>query len=576
MASVGIDFGTTNCVVSVFDGDKVDAIRIDEPPLEWGELGLDRLFPSVFGLDSNDQPLFGWQAKLLPQNQKIEATKRFLSVEEHAIVGDKSFTLDKIATLIFAQLRQAAANHSGLHFDKAVVTVPSNSRGLARKRTKICAGMGQIKVLALINEPTAAAMSATRNMDTEATTMVVDWGGGTLDVTILDTQEKVFVERASAGIQALGGVDFDSAMMQWLTQDIEEVERYSQAEKSLLRLEVERAKILLSDQDETTIRLPRGDATRITREQFEDATKHLLERAREPLERCLGDLRQADGPADVDSLILVGGTCLIPSVRNFISEFVQLPAETVDNPMTATSEGAAIASAILQDDLPDYDFKVSTQHALGVLAVSNHGDKPHFSTIIPRNQRLPAHGTDQYTPVIDHQEWLNLTVVEGDPEKAVNNEANVELQHWRVPIKAPRPISDILFDITYRYDTDGIIHINVDNALDHSSLFSAEVTSGQDKHHLVEVANSARSTVATGVLDKKTLEQTADDKIHDNLKKELSDDLVMARTKISPFIDPEEAANLLELCDRIVETNGHDTVLLQALYNFMDKYNYLI
>jgi len=572
MASVGIDFGTTNCVVSVFDNDKVLPIRIDEPPLEWGELGLDRLFPSVFGLDERDRPLFGWKAKFLPQNQKIEAAKRFLSAEEHAIVGSKNFTLDEIATLIFAQLRKSSASESGLHFNKAVVTVPSNSRGMARKRTKTCAAMGHIQVLALINEPTAAAMAATHDLSVDKTTLVVDWGGGTLDVTVLDTRRKVFVERTSSGVSALGGVDFDSAIMLWLAQQASEIENYSQAEKSLLRLEVERVKILLSTQEQATIRLPRGDAIRLSREQFEASTQHLLRKAREPLERCLADVADSDGPNDIHSLILVGGTCLIPSVRDFISEIVQLEPTPVDNPMTATSEGAAIASAILQDDLPDYDLKVSTQHALGVLAVSHFGDQPHFSTIIPRNQRLPARGSDRYTPVIDHQEWLNLTVVEGDPEKSLNDESSVELQHWRVPIQNPKPMDEVVFDITYRYDTNGIIHVNVTNPLDHSSMFAAEVVEQQqDKRKMVETANNARSAVSTGVLDKKAERQA-----HTNLPKELSDDLIIARTKISPFIDSEEANNLLSLCDRIVETNGLDTVLLQALQNFKDKYSYLI
>ena len=162
MAAIGIDFGTTNCVVAIFEGDDVSTIRIGEPPLEWGELGHDLLFPSVFGLDEKSKPLFGWDAKLLPPKQKIEAIKRFFFAEEHAIVGNESFTLNEISTYLFAQLRKSAAQESGVHFDKSVVTIPANSRGNARKRTKICAGMANIKVLALINEPTAAAMAATK------------------------------------------------------------------------------------------------------------------------------------------------------------------------------------------------------------------------------------------------------------------------------------------------------------------------------------------------------------------------------------------------------------------------------
>lgn len=557
--------------MAAFVEEKAQAIRLDEPPLEWGELGFDRLFPSVFGLDAKDTPIFGWQAKLLPQDRKIEVIKRFLSSQEHAIVGDKNFTLSEIATLMFAQLRKSSAQESGLHFNKAVVTIPYNSRGIARKYTKTCAAMGNIQVLALINEPTAAAMSVTPREHSDQTSLIVDWGGGTLDVTVVDSYRKKFVERTSSGVAKLGGVDFDGAIMQWLSRELTEIENYSTAEKSLLRLDVERAKILLSSEEEVTIRLPRGDAVRFSREEFEAATSHLIKKAHEPLERCLTDIAESDGFQDIHNLILVGGTCLIPAVREFISEIVQLPPAPISNPMTATAEGAAIAAAILQGELPDYQFKVSTQHALGVLAVSHLGEKPHFSTIIPRNQSLPARGTDRYTPVIDHQEWLNLTVVEGDAEKSSTDESSVELQHWRVPIENPKPLDEIIFDITYRYDTDGIIHVSVNNPLDQKALFRAEVTSDlQEKRKLVEVATNARNTIANGVLP------PTQARPHQNLTPEISESLIIARTKISPFIDSEESENLLSLCNRIEESNGSDTVLLQALDNFKDRYSYLV
>ena len=573
MTSVGIDFGTTNCVVSKFENGQTEPLRISTPPLEWGEIGFDRLFPSVFGVDERTNPLYGWDAKILPQNMKIEAAKRFLAAEEHVLVGGQNFTMQEVASLIFAQLRKATANESGINFNSAVVTIPSNSRGMARKSTKICSSLGGVKALALINEPTAAAMSVAHNLQLEGdnSIMVVDWGGGTLDVTVLETQNNVFVERTSAGASTLGGIDFDTAVLKHIAQEIKEIDVYSHAEKTLVRMEVERAKILLSTEEEATIRLPRGEVIRLTRDRFEETTAHLLELARLPLNRCLQDIAASDHHTQVDNLILVGGTCMIPSVASFIGEIVQLQAETVINPMTATSEGAAIAAAILTGELEQHSFTVSTQHALGVLAVSDNGSQPHFSTIIPRNQSLPAQGSDRYAPMVDNQEWLNVTVIEGDPDKPIKDETSIELQKWKVPIKEPKPMTDIMFDITYRYDTDGIIHVSVMNALDETSVFDAEVLEDEDKKKLVSVANSVRDTVATGTLTKKD-----NPMVHSNLSKALSDDIINVRTKICPFIDSDESANLLQLCDRIMETDGNDEVLLQALENFKDKYNYLI
>ena len=570
MAAIGIDFGTTNCVVSVFENGEISTVRIGEPPLEWGELGHDLLFPSVFGLDDQNKPLFGWEAKLLPPRQKIEAIKRFFFAEEHAMVGNESFTLNEISTYLFAQLRKSAALESGVHFDKSVVTIPANSRGNARKRTKTCAGMANIKVLALINEPTAAAMAATKGQ-TE-TVMVVDWGGGTLDVTVLETRDNRFVERTSAGVSTLGGVDFDTAIMGWLSDSLEDLKNYSHAEKGFLRLETERAKILLSTEEEVSIRLPRGESVRLSRTQFENLIQPLLQRAREPVERCLADVAEADMLSQIDSLVLVGGTSQIPAVQSFIAEIAQLPISPVSNPMTATAEGAAVASAILQGEMPDYNFQVTTQHALGVLAVSHLEAKPHFSTIIPRNQGLPARGTERFSPVVDHQEWLNLAVMEGDPTKPPDDLGSVELQHWRVPITSPKPMSQCLFDITYRYDTDGIMHVDVSDPLNQTSLLAARVP--EDDHHekrkLVETSDNAKTTVHDESLEKSETDP------HPDLPPYLAADIIMIRTKVAPFLDMEESAKLLALCDRVVETQGTDDLLVQALHDFRDKYSYLI
>ena len=570
MSAVGIDFGTTNCVVSVFENDQINTVRIGEPPLEWGELGHDLLFPSVFGLDDSNKPLFGWEAKLLPPKQKIEAIKRFFFAEEHAMVGSESFTLNEISTYLFAQIRKLAAQESGIHFDKSVVTIPANSRGNARKRTKVCAGMANIKVLALINEPTAAAMSATKGQT--GTVMVVDWGGGTLDVTVLETRSKRFVERTSAGVSTLGGVDFDTAVMGWLSDTVEDFKNYSQAEKGFLRLEAERAKILLSTEQEVSVRLPRGDSVRLSRLKFEELIQPLLLRAREPVERCLADVAESSMLTHIDSLVLVGGTSQIPAVRDFISEISQLPLSPVVNSMTATAEGAAVASAILQGEMSDHDFQVTTQHALGVLAVSHLEAKPHFSTIIPRNQGLPARGTERFAPVIDHQEWLNLAIMEGDPTKSPDDVGSVELQHWRVPITSPKPMADLVFDITYRYDTDGIVHVDVSDPRNQTSLLAARVPEDdrQEKRKLVETSDNARTTVHDESLEKS---ETAP---HPELPPYLAADIIIIRTKVAPFLDMEESAKLLALCDRIVETQGTDEVLVQALHNFRDKYSYLI
>ncbi|HIG17081.1 MAG TPA: Hsp70 family protein, partial [Candidatus Handelsmanbacteria bacterium] len=235
MAAFGIDFGTTNSAVAVFSDGEVEVLRIDSPPVEWEQFGYDRVFPSVFGYGENREPLFGWAAKLAETETKIEAVKRLFATEDHVTVGDEQFLVDEIATMLFAQIKRNVAAESGHDLDRAVVTIPANSRGRARQRTKLCAGMGGIEALALMNEPTAAAMAATRRNREDQSVMVIDWGGGTLDVTVLDAIEGTFMEQTSSGIQRCGGLDFDSSIMKWLAESTPGSEGWSGIERSLLR-----------------------------------------------------------------------------------------------------------------------------------------------------------------------------------------------------------------------------------------------------------------------------------------------------------------------------------------------------
>ena len=247
----------------------------------------------------------------------------------------------------FGHIRRRVLEN-GVDFTSAVITVPANSRGLARYRTKVCAGIGEIEPLALLNEPTAAAMAySRRQVADEQTVLVFDFGGGTLDVTLLDTREGMFFEQASRGVPRLGGIDFDNAIFQDLVQHVANAGSWTTAEKNRVRVEVERAKINLSTQDEYTILIegliPSG--FRLTRPRFNELTRPFVERSGPAIERVLSDMRMGSG--DVDTLLLVGGMSKVPAVQQFVSELVGKEPATGVDPMTAIGEGAAIAAAIL-------------------------------------------------------------------------------------------------------------------------------------------------------------------------------------------------------------------------------------
>ncbi len=567
MTAYGIDFGTTNSALAVINNGEIEIARIDNPPVEWDRLGYDKVFPSVFGFGDNREALFGWDAKLSNTDTKLEAVKRLFATEDSVQIGDEQFLVDEIATMLFSQIKRSAASESGLDVSQAVVTVPANSRGKARQRTKLCAGMGGINVLALINEPTAAAMAATRRNREDQSVMVVDWGGGTLDVTVLEAIDGIFMEQTSNGIQSLGGVDFDSTIMKWLAESTAGSETWTSIQRTMLRIEVEKAKVLLSNEEEVNIPLPDGSVRRLTRAEFEQITEPLLDRSRIPIERCLRDIEAISG--DIDTLVLAGGTCNIPSVRKLAQDLIGIPPESGINPMTAIAEGAAVAAAIMQGELSDYEFFVSTEHSLGTLAVNPVGEL-EFSEIISRNHKLPAEGTESFSPSYDNQEAINFRVIEGDPEKPINHVDNVILAEWSVEIPNPGPMNEVAFTVAYKYDLDGIVQAEVTDMRDGSSLFSGEIALGvqKDKRKLVEIAKRVEETIEEGVVEEREDHES-------ELDGEISTLVLNARNKVCPFVDDEEGTEIRTLCKRIEESSGEDTEAVQELKEITQRYNYL-
>ena len=566
MTAFGIDFGTTNSAVAVMHGGEVEVIRIDTPPVEWEQFGYDRVFPTVFGYGENREPLFGWAAKQAETDTKIEAVKRLFATEDHVTIGNEQFLVDEIATMLFAQLKRSAAAESGHEMSKAVVTIPANSRGRARQRTKVFAGMGGIDVLTLMNEPTAAAMAATRRNREDQTVMVIDWGGGTLDVTVLEAIDGTFMEQSSAGIQRSGGVDFDSMIMKWLAESTPGSENWTGLQRSMLRLDVEKAKMLLSDQDEVNIPLPGGDIRRLSKGEFEQIANPLVEQLRIPIERCMRDIAALS--VQIDSLVLAGGTCKIPAVRLLAEQITGLAPMSGVDPLTAIAEGAAVAAAIMQGELPDYGFFVSTEHAMGTTVLTGSGTI-EFSSIIPRGHKLPAERTEVYRPVRDDQESLDFEVIEGDPELPLSHDDNVVLAQWEIDIPNPGPMDEVSFGVTYKYDLDGIVNIDVTDHRDQSSLFSGEISLGvqRDRRQMVGIAKRVETALDEGVV--------MESKVDSLLEPHIAEAVLNARNKVAPFVEDEEATEIRDLCGRIEESNGTDQGLVDQLEAINQKYRYL-
>ena len=425
--------------------------------------------------------------------------------------------------------------------------------------------MAGVQVLALMNEPTAAAMAYSMKTAHQDTMMVVDWGGGTVDVTILRNVDGVFMEQASKGIQQLGGLDFDTALSKLVLDTVTDQSSWSAGARAGFRLDVERAKIQLSTAEEVSVPLPGGQYRQISRSMYEQAIKAQIERVREPIEQCLTDLGAKK--SDIDALVLVGGTCKMPAIRTFVSELMgQGPATGVD-PMTAVAEGAAVAAAILTGELDDRDFFVSTEHALGTIAISDSMDL-EFSELIPRNHKLPARVTNTYVPAVPFQEQLNLQVIEGDPTKPLEDDDNVILKNWELVLPDPQPLGEITIELTYSYDVDGILHVAASDSLG-NELLNDVVSYGAtvDKRNLAKIAQRAATALDGGRLQGSDV--THEMALSPELRKLVTD----VQTKIIPFIHDTEAAPLRDSIKRVEHGDASAAEELRAATR---KYSYLL
>lgn len=543
MASLGLDFGTTNSVLAVWSGGSTDVVSIDEPPADWASLGFDRVLPSVIAIDPEGAHSFGWRAKQRT-GDKLEAVKRLFATEEIVTIGQHQVVVEEAAAMLFGHIKAAAAA-SGLAMDRTVVTIPANSRGVARFRTKLCAGLAGIEVPALVNEPTAAAIAHSISGADDQTILVFDWGGGTLDVTVLETVSGVFIEKASSGIQRLGGIDIDEEFAKLVKASVAGSDSWNPEDEAGFRLDIERAKILLSEQDTTEIPLPGGGYHTATRADFERAVAPLIERAAGPVQRCLDDLRSLGlDQGAIDHVVMVGGTSKIPAVRSFMSDFLGKEPSAGADPMTAIAEGAAIASAILAGEVTENDFFVGTEHALGTI-VHNDGRPPEFSVLIPRNQMLPAKATDGYFPAAAGQESVLIRVIEGDPDAPLESEENVILKVWDIDIPDPGSQADTAFDITYTYDVDGILHVKVVRQRDGLLMLEDSVSFGvtKDKGELVQIAQRVKVAMDTGVVSGTGAIPTA----ASTLDQKSKDLVARARSKVMPFVDDDEAGRIGDL-----------------------------
>src|SRR3989440_7539690 len=351
MPYIGIDFGTSNSVVANFQYGQADVLSNSEGQ-KWT--------PSVVTMRRDGSIAFGQEAKEnFDEERSIRSIKRILGSGERVPFVGQNLRTEQIATMLFSKLKIDAQKALNENFSKAVVTIPANSKGLARHATKLCAGAAGLQVLTLINEPTAAAICYGLNAQQDQSVLVYDFGGGTLDVTILRIHHGVFEEISSKGVGKLGGDDLDLALAKVIAERFQQKTGFdilNSPYKQQFMLAVEKAKIDLSIEPITVARkaelVPERHLSleeEIDRPTFEREIMPLVVKSGTAIDEAmkLRGLRAKD----IDRVLLVGGTSKIPLVKRYVTEKLAgkepEPFDKVD-PMTCVAQGAAIVSAILQ------------------------------------------------------------------------------------------------------------------------------------------------------------------------------------------------------------------------------------
>jgi molecular chaperone DnaK (HSP70) len=460
--SFGIDFGTTNSVLAYFDGTDARAVPVDRFNLDdWSYASFEQIFPSVVGYSSlRPELLFGWEAKLRSE-ESIEAVKRLLRGDDAVTLAGREFAASTVVAGFFDALRHRATEHD-LTLDRAIVTVPANSTGAARYRTRAAARFGGVQVQSLLNEPTAAAIAYVHDVGEPERILVFDWGGGTVDVTILQyhPNDGLFEEQTSRGIAELGGLELDERLGRLVLKKLGKTPSWSPIEWAQFNRDIERTKIRLSAEEFVVMNTPDFSRTvEMEREEFEVEITDLVQQSAAPLRACLAELRIE--PGDLDAVLMIGGTSQIPIVRERVAEILdeEPVSAAVCEPLTAVARGAAIAAAILDGEL-DSDISVATTHALGTVSEKVKGQRT-FSEIIPRNATLPRRESKEYAPSKDDQKSVKLEIWEGDPAEPLDNSPeNFRLTDIVVEFPELRPRDDNYFTLTYTYDKNGLLHVN--------------------------------------------------------------------------------------------------------------------
>lgn len=582
---IGIDLGTTNSVVSVMEGKEPTVIPNSEGK---------RTTPSIVAFVEGGERKIGdpakrqavtnptktiFSIKRFMGNKFSEVTKEVKRVPYKVIKGDNNtprvdidgrmYTPQEISAMILQKMKKTAEDHLGQDVSQAVITVPAYFNDAQRQATKEAGEIAGLKVDRIINEPTAAALAYGLDKEVgDKKIAVYDLGGGTFDISILELGDGVFEVLSTNGDTHLGGDDFDEKLIDWLTGEFKKEEGVdlSRDPMALQRLKeaAEKAKIELSSSSQTEINLPYITATdsgpkhlvkTLTRAKFDQLTANLVERSMQPVKKALDDASLKT--ADIDEIILVGGSTRIPKIQGEVEKFFGKKPSKGVNPDEVVAVGAAIQGGVLTGDVKDVLLLDVTPLSLGIETLGSV-----FTRLIESNTTIPTKKSEVFSTAQDNQSAVTIRVGQGERPMFKDNKEIGRFDLVDIPA-APRGVPQI--EVTFDIDANGILNVSAkDKGTGKEQSIRIEASSGLSEAEIQKMKREAEQNAASDKKQKEKVDKLnqADSMVFQTEKqlKEFGDKLSDAKKK------PIESA-LAEL------KKAHESQDLGAIDHAMEKIN---